>query len=387
MMNSTRITQCPHCRTRFHVDAQQLAAAQGAVRCGACRQVFDAQHCLEPIRDTQPEQRVNTQPPPERRHPLRTGGLIDDDLEIDLDSPDFEEELRRLTQQEEFTDLVSAPSYQPPAATTPVATPASAPESVSAAAADVPAKPITAEAEEPTTTADKAETKVEAETNLDDETGEAATDEPYIGGETEDNEAYTLGISATPDTADDADLLSGFDPISADPLYLDWQPKRTSVLSLWLWGGCCLLAITGLAAQYTYYNFDQLARQSETRPWLEQLCTWLDCELPSKVDVNLIKSSNLIVRAHPQYRNALTVDAILYNRASFAQPFPLLQLNFTDKEHTPLAQRTFAPQEYLGGELAGQQSMPSQTPIHIALEVLIPHPQASNYSIQFLSPD
>ncbi|MEJ2755101.1 MAG: DUF3426 domain-containing protein [Gammaproteobacteria bacterium] len=35
-------TQCPHCSTTFKLSQNQLDAAQGAVRCGACMQVFNA---------------------------------------------------------------------------------------------------------------------------------------------------------------------------------------------------------------------------------------------------------------------------------------------------------------------------------------------------------
>ena len=35
------IAECPSCRTRFRVTAEQLAVADGRVRCGACLAVFD----------------------------------------------------------------------------------------------------------------------------------------------------------------------------------------------------------------------------------------------------------------------------------------------------------------------------------------------------------
>ena len=34
-------TQCPHCETRFRVTENQIALADGFVRCGACKQVFN----------------------------------------------------------------------------------------------------------------------------------------------------------------------------------------------------------------------------------------------------------------------------------------------------------------------------------------------------------
>ena len=81
------------------------------------------------------------------------------------------------------------------------------------------------------------------------------------------------------------------------------------------------------------------------------------------------------------------VDAILYNRAPFAQPFPLLEIRFADLNGKLLASRSFKPSEYLSGELAGQTIMPPQVPIHIALDILDPGAKAVNYSLGFHSPD
>ena len=35
-------TQCPHCHTLFRITESQLAMAEGRVRCGFCKQVFNA---------------------------------------------------------------------------------------------------------------------------------------------------------------------------------------------------------------------------------------------------------------------------------------------------------------------------------------------------------
>jgi len=181
----------------------------------------------------------------------------------------------------------------------------------------------------------------------------------------------------------DEGLLS----LNDEPLQLDWQPPRTSWLRRTLWALLTLLALAGLAGQYVYYNFDQLARDDRLRPWFDKVCPLLGCSLPPRVDVGLVKSSNLTVRNHPSHPGALTVDAIIYNRATFTQPFPLLELRFEDINGQPLASRRFKPGEYLAGELAGQTDMPPQTPIHIALEILDPGTQAVNYSLSFHSPD
>ncbi|MDH1072347.1 zinc-ribbon domain-containing protein [Pseudomonas nitroreducens] len=179
----------------------------------------------------------------------------------------------------------------------------------------------------------------------------------------------------------------GLHDLSDEPLQLDWQkPKSRWGLRL-LWLLLVLLALAGLAGQYIAYHFDELARQDQYRPWFAQACPELGCTLPSKVDVEQIRSSNLVVRSHPDFSGALVVDAIIYNRANFSQPFPLLEMRFADLNGQLIASRRFKPSEYLSGELAGQSEMPPQTPIHISLDILDPGPKAVNYSLSFHSPE
>jgi predicted Zn finger-like uncharacterized protein len=55
------ITRCPACGTAFRVQADQLAARDGQVRCGQCSTVFDAQATLAAEPDP-----VDSAPPPPR---------------------------------------------------------------------------------------------------------------------------------------------------------------------------------------------------------------------------------------------------------------------------------------------------------------------------------
>jgi hypothetical protein len=175
--------------------------------------------------------------------------------------------------------------------------------------------------------------------------------------------------------------------LTDDPLQLDWQKRRSPWGRRLLWLVLVLLAAGGLAAQYIAYHFDELARQDQYRPWFQQICPQIGCTVPSKVDIARIKSSNLVVRSHPEFNGALVVDAIIYNRATFSQPFPLLELRFADLNGHLIASRRFKPGEYLRGDLEGLAEMPPQTPIHIALDILDPGPKAVNYSLSFHSPE
>ncbi|HSC82674.1 MAG TPA: DUF3426 domain-containing protein [Pseudomonas sp.] len=175
--------------------------------------------------------------------------------------------------------------------------------------------------------------------------------------------------------------------LAEEPLQLDWQEVKKPWGRWIAWGLLNLLAAGALTGQYVAYHFEELARQDQYRPWFEQLCPEFGCSLPSKVDIEQIKSTNLVVRSHPDYMNALMVDAIIYNRAPFAQPFPLLELRFADINGQLLASSRFKPSQYLGGELAGQAEMPPQTPIHVSLEISDPGAKAVNYSLSFHSPE
>ncbi len=172
-----------------------------------------------------------------------------------------------------------------------------------------------------------------------------------------------------------------------NPLQLGWEKPAPNWGKRLLWGFLTLLAAGLLAFQYVWFHFDEMARQDQYRPIFQQICPMVGCQVPTRVDIARIKSSNLVVRSHPDFKGALIVDAIIYNRAPFAQPFPLLELRFADLNGQLIASRRFKPSEYLSGELAGRGEMPSQTPIHIALDILDPGPKAVNYSLSFRSPE
>lgn len=426
-MTDSFVTQCPHCRTSFRISRAQLGAAHGAVRCGACMHVFNAAQQLL-VDQTRAKPATEPTPPATARPAAASPAAapaappktvpapapspdkpatppkqsvdtlwIHDDL--DLDNLDLDEELAKLEEQEmqlsqafvalkpageDGADLLKAREEprdplnedwaesllheDKPARPQPVSRPI--------AAQPIPTPAAPEERQEPSLHARRDEP--DAAYDTDAEHVEEVADADYAPptsqpGKPERNE---------PALRDDS-LLN----LEEEPLQLDWQEARKP-WGRWLgWGLLNLLAAGALTSQYVAYHFEELARQDQYRPWFEQLCPEIGCVLPSKVDIEQIKSSNLVVRSHPEFRDSLVVDAIIYNRAPFAQPFPLLELRFADLNGQLLASRRFKPGEYLGGELAGQAEMPPQTPIHVSLEILDPGAKAVNYSLSFHSPE
>ena len=420
-MTDSFVTQCPHCQTSFRVTHHQLSVARGVVRCGHCLQVFNAAKQLleqagkEPVAPVAPTV-VETPPAAEPRAISQKQWSA---AELDLDSLDLDEELARLEQRE----------IQP---TTEFGRPRE--DSLSARRDSVEND------EEPWTTdslfSESAADRAQADNDLDDldtldtpapeeplkESGILARTEPSLSLEPMelDDEPQPpqlrlhdpLGaplhherLSATT-TEEIDDELPSVEPLrkrrersepgvradvlqdlTDDPLQLDWQKRRSPWGRRFFWLLMILLGAGALVGQYVAYHFDELARQDQYRPWFQQLCPQIGCTVPSKVDIAKIKSSNLVVRSHPEFSGALVVDAIIYNRATFSQPFPLLELRFADLNGHLIASRRFKPGEYLNGDLEGMVEMPPQTPIHIALDILDPGAKAVNYSLSFHSPE
>ncbi|WP_278620795.1 DUF3426 domain-containing protein [Ectopseudomonas oleovorans] len=421
-MSESHVTQCPNCRTSFRVSQAQLAAAHGAVRCGACLHVFNAAEQLFGPRAVAPAPAAAktvsapaTAQPDTRTRPPATKPA-DDTLwihdDLDLDSLNLDEELARLEEQEQqlsqqFLALEQAPRYaenfgsrapdeQEDAHDEAWAEALLRDEPVKRERDSLELQPTEQEPAAPATLEPKPAAAIVAarQQPIADDLDEA--DEPRLGNlddEPDEPERQDEDLRTAPEESKVVRNEPGLREerlfeLDDEPLQLDWhQPPATSWGRLFGWCLLNLLAAGGLLAQYAAYNFDELARQDRYRPWFEQLCPNIGCTLPSKVDISQIRSSNLVVRSHPEFSGALIVDAILYNRAPFAQPFPLLEMRFADLGGQLVASRRFKPSEYLAGELAGRSEMPPQTPIHISLDILDPGTRAVNYSLSFHSPE
>lgn len=405
-MTDSFVTQCPHCQTSFRVSHAQLSVARGVVRCGSCLQVFNAAKQLldqragkEAVKPVAP---AIVEPPVQRAISQKQWTAS----ELDLDSLDLDEELARLEQREiQPTTEFGRHREDGLSARRDTVENDEGPWSDSLFSESAADRAQSAETEQPET---------------DPEPGKHSRTEPSFSLEPvdpdDDPQVPHLRLHDPLDapltherlTATEAldDNLPSIEPLrkrrersepgvraevlqdlTDDPLQLDWQKRRSPWGRRLFWLLLVLLGAAALAGQYIAYQFDELARQDQYRPWFQQLCPKIGCTVPSKVDIAKIKSSNLVVRSHPEFSGALVVDAIIYNRAPFSQPFPLLELRFADLNGHLIASRRFKPGEYLNGDLEGMAEMPPQTPIHIALDILDPGAKAVNYSLSFHSPE
>ena len=173
--------------------------------------------------------------------------------------------------------------------------------------------------------------------------------------------------------------------IPREAVLLSSRGSNNPVASI-LYSLLILLALSGIGVQILWFERDQLSQQALLEPVYAYACRKLDCRLPPRQDLLSINSEQLLIRQHPDYDNALTLDLVLINRAPFDQPFPALQLSFSGIDNSLRASRTFQPREYLAGDLSPGELMPNQSPIQIHLELLDPGTLAPSYQLQFLRP-
>ncbi|MFZ6746270.1 DUF3426 domain-containing protein [Undibacterium sp. JH2W] len=125
------------------------------------------------------------------------------------------------------------------------------------------------------------------------------------------------------------------------------QRARKRMANIML-GLMIVLLIPLLLGQSAYIFRNQLAvRLPETRPWLQQACKYLSCQvaLPAQIE-KIIVDSNELQNLAPE-RNVFMLVMQIQNQSDVVQTWPNIELVLNDIKDKPLLQRAFTPTEYL----------------------------------------
>ena len=142
-----------------------------------------------------------------------------------------------------------------------------------------------------------------------------------------------------------------------------------------------------LAGQYLWFNRQNLSVIPELTPAYQSICNQLPCNLEVPIVLSAISTRQLIVRNHKEYQGALTVDLLLENHAGFIQPYPAVQLSFSDRKGQQISQRTFQPKDFLNTKVAEPMQMPTAIPVQISFNILDPGQRAVSYEAILKKPD
>ncbi len=155
--------------------------------------------------------------------------------------------------------------------------------------------------------------------------------------------------------------------------------------SMVTWGLGSLMLMLVFLGQTIYFKHNELGQISQFRPWVEFFCKHASCELSLQVDIAQIELLGQDIRSHPKSKKALLVSATIINNAAFTQPYPGLQLNFSDMNGEKVAMRNFMPKDYLPSNLNIDKGMESNVPIQLELEIVDPGKNAVNFEFDFFS--
>lgn len=340
-------TQCPQCETLFRINAVQLAQARGTVRCGVCGHAFDALESLS-----------------ERPEPLRR--------EASYSAPPATQPDRADTLPDTYTDLE------------PESTPiefAAAPLGGDAAGLHIPAPEAAADDYPPPPQPTIAPPLHDA---IDLPPFKLAPERPIDAAPWISAEARSARLEPVVGTREIGDVLSPADGEERPASIPAARPRSHRGAQTAAWGIANVALIVLLLGQYAYFHRDELAQYPELRPWLARLCDIAACEVPLRKDAARISLMNRVVQSHPQHDNALLIDATLVNEAGYTQPYPLLDLRFSDLNNRLVAGRRFRPEEYLPPGTPVAAGMPPKQPVKFSLELADPGKEAVSFQFNLL---
>jgi predicted Zn finger-like uncharacterized protein len=418
---SDLLTQCPHCNTSFRVSEAQQNAAGGLVRCGSCLAVFSAidneirikQPVSEQLLDDSheydeaPDETAEEPGVPSEQQapaiistaqdeqdtpgaPVQDGFIAADELQqhTSAHTENFAHDTsddavgQGLAAQHDITNHVELSAQEPPSEVAVMlgddekrislgdmrldddAANGTGSDEVEPAVYIEPAAEqdvVIVEQKEAATVPTAAEEKVHVR--------------QYLSSLDDDDEQTLAPL-------DDAHL----DELDEEPLTFTARKQRSVAGSLLLF--CLnLLLLAGLGAQWLYWNRATLTDHPRFSFLAPQVCEIFSCPEPAPLPVaNALSSKQLLVRTHPRFPDALELSFIFDNVSTTSQPFPNLELAFSDINNQLLANRLFTPSEYLPVELQQFDEMPPQTSVQVVIDLADPGEDAVNYNITLHQP-
>lgn len=375
MASSNLHTQCPHCQTRFRVTEEQLEVAKGRVRCGSCMQIFNAIENRinepKPVAKTPPKPVINPDPDDDMvfadnpEEDAAHGAYIKADMTFAED--ELSDSFRSMDRSVYSDDRDSSRDINPDSDESwahAILDEANRHDSPRRSAPPVKAAPSKAA---PSRNEQPAEASALATQGL----AQSSHSEPLPS----EHQIYAESGARLQHTP--------YSNLRQEPIPVSRNHSGKIRALAW---SLIILAILGvIVSQLAWVQFDRFSKIPQLRPFYEKGCELAGCTLPPLVDMNAIDSRKLVVKTNPADRSELVVDAVIINRAAFAQPFPAIVLTFADLNGQEVTQRVFSPTDYLADQGAQLREMPPQTPIRIAIAIQDPGQAAVSYNINFRS--
>ena len=372
-------TQCPDCATVFRVTAEALRVAQGDVRCGVCSTTFNA---LENLSELAFKPALATE------EPLPDDSMTVEELpggeNIELSAPvelaivaeatkpavkpaePADDEARAMEFHGSAADLdrlfvvenTAITQFDPAAVAAPPTSATAAP--ISPTREPEPKVDLDSTDEHPILVLDERDEPLEAL----EEAGESIVLEsppepvPIPSPQPPRKPAAPVAATSSPTAprilipdemrkrlAVEAEARAAaareFEPVEADSPGL--------LAQRWPWVAAIGLLALFLAAQVVHSERNTLVRNETLGPIIAGAYSFLGLTPLAPTDLSAYELRQWGAASDPREANRLMLRASIINRASYAQPFPLLRLTLQDRYGSTLGERDIGPADYLPG--------------------------------------
>ena len=323
-------TTCTACGTQFRVNTAQLRAVHGLVRCSRCQSVFDAFETLREASETAPPVTETDAPAYTHAPPQDTSVPKIEDLE-----------------------LIAIETGSPAPA--------------------VPDVEITAKDKEPVPPMDDLFADLWGEPSAAKPKKPAS--EPSA---TQGSLLIEDHIPKPPELARDQALYRDTQLPPSEPRVARIKRGRTAISG---WGVSAVVLLVLLALQLINANRLTLSETAVIGPSLGAVYGALGHPLQAAPQPSSWVISNISVTSDPETPGALSITGSLQNHADFAQAWPLLRVELTDRYGDALRARDFTASEYLPANRPATW-LGSGIATHFRIDVVDPGPDAVGFQVQ-----
>jgi predicted Zn finger-like uncharacterized protein len=321
-INMNGTTLCPHCDTRFKIAEAQLAAHQGMVRCGHCLQAFDAR--ISFIAD-EPDPQLELPMHEQEALPCPVPEIAPDNTAVTIDTDN------------DNTEPLSEPSVTTDSSHTDGTT--------------------SDEVAAPTATLDFMDIVAEAQQSAQ-------------------QDVVSVDQTPTATLAEQVVIAQDDEPFAEPP-----KPR------VWPWAVGSAVLTLGLLLQASYlFRVELAARLPGLKPALVAACKGFDCTVPLPRNAELIDIVSSELEADPAHENLITLNALLRNRATYAQAYPELELTLNDNNDKPLARRLFHPKDYLGIQEHVETGIVANRELEVKIPLDVTTLKPTGYRLMLLYP-
>lgn len=352
---------CPHCSTIFKVSNEHLNAADGYLRCGVCKEVFNALEKKEEILKQLQEKNAQER----KARELKAAEL----KALELKAAELKaEELKaeELKAQELKAEELKAEELK---------------------AEELRAEGLKAQelkAEELKAQAAVRKVKIaEAEAQI-----AKLKAEKEAASEAEDSEQTSLAAHFETDNFEHKSDSNLFDGVQSKLIPDEYRiPELHNTYTVGqdlVWSLAILLFTASLFVEYTWFNRNELIANPQLRPLIVQFCKAANCSTEDLREPGKIEMVTRNIYTHPNVKDALMVSGTLVNRAEFNQAYPNILVDFSDVRGEIIASRTFTPEDYLQIKSSSLKPLSPQLSVDFNLEIKDPGKQAMTYEFSFL---